>query len=345
MARGKSLVPGYLTAAALRAGAAAAMVVGALWPAAGSARASAPAAPVPIAVQASPVPLDATGTGRPQSGRLRYRGGLALTSPDPAFGGISALEVSADGSRFTAVTDRGHWLLGELVHVRGRLTGVRNVARAPLRGPDGTAVAGSKRLGDAEALARGPDGTFYVGFERTHRIWRYPEGPGGRAEPVPMPVALDRAVANKGIEALSFLADGTLIALTEATPAGPGLFAGWLGTGPAARPLRVIESPPYQITDLARLPGGGFLLLERRYSLWGGVGAQIRKLAAPAGGWRTAPLDGPVLHRSAPADTIDNMEGIALRRDSGGETLVYLVSDDNFSPLQRTLLMLFELAP
>ena len=38
------------------------------------------------------------------------------------------------------------------------------------------------------------------------------------------------------------------------------------------------------------------------------------------------------------------MEGVALRRE-GDRTFVYLVSDDNFNPLQRTLLMKFELLP
>ena len=37
------------------------------------------------------------------------------------------------------------------------------------------------------------------------------------------------------------------------------------------------------------------------------------------------------------------MEGIAIRRDSAGRTLIYLLSDDNFSFMQRTLLLMFEL--
>jgi hypothetical protein len=34
---------------------------------------------------------------------------------------------------------------------------------------------------------------------------------------------------------------------------------------------------------------------------------------------------------------------VAARRDARGRTLVYLLSDDNFNFLQRTLLLLFEL--
>jgi hypothetical protein len=40
---------------------------------------------------------------------------------------------------------------------------------------------------------------------------------------------------------------------------------------------------------------------------------------------------------------VDNYEGVAAGRGPGGETVVYLISDDNTNPLQRTLLMQFRL--
>ena len=40
---------------------------------------------------------------------------------------------------------------------------------------------------------------------------------------------------------------------------------------------------------------------------------------------------------------IDNMEGIGLHRNAQGETVLTLVSDDNFSVLQRKLLLQFTL--
>ena len=39
-----------------------------------------------------------------------------------------------------------------------------------------------------------------------------------------------------------------------------------------------------------------------------------------------------------------NLEGIAATHGPRGETLVWLISDDNFNPLQRNILLLFELA-
>ena len=40
--------------------------------------------------------------------------------------------------------------------------------------------------------------------------------------------------------------------------------------------------------------------------------------------------------------TVDNMEGVSVTVEHG-RTIVWLVSDDNFFPLQRTLLMKFAL--
>ena len=40
---------------------------------------------------------------------------------------------------------------------------------------------------------------------------------------------------------------------------------------------------------------------------------------------------------------MDNFEGLAVARDADGGTLVYILSDDNFHFLQRTLLLLFRL--
>ncbi len=40
---------------------------------------------------------------------------------------------------------------------------------------------------------------------------------------------------------------------------------------------------------------------------------------------------------------IDNMEGLAVHRTDAGDIILTLISDDNFSPLQRTLLLQFRL--
>jgi len=54
-----------------------------------------------------------------------------------------------------------------------------------------------------------------------------------------------------------------------------------------------------------------------------------------------ATITGDVLLEATDALNIDNMEGIAPHRSATGETILTLISDDNYSALQRTLLMQF----
>jgi hypothetical protein len=55
-------------------------------------------------------------------------------------------------------------------------------------------------------------------------------------------------------------------------------------------------------------------------------------------------VDGPVLFNADLGYEIDNLEGLSVNRSSGGETVLTLISDDNFSVVQRTLLLQFTLA-
>jgi hypothetical protein len=55
-------------------------------------------------------------------------------------------------------------------------------------------------------------------------------------------------------------------------------------------------------------------------------------------------VDGRSMIEADLAYQIDNMEGIAVHRTAGGETILTIVSDDNFSFLQRSLLLQFALA-
>jgi hypothetical protein len=54
-------------------------------------------------------------------------------------------------------------------------------------------------------------------------------------------------------------------------------------------------------------------------------------------------VDGEPLIVADLAYQIDNMEGIAVHRNAAGETILTLVSDDNFSAVQRNLLLQFTL--
>ena len=98
----------------------------------------------------------------------------------------------------------------------------------------------------------------------------------------------------------------------------------------------------YDATDLAMLPNGDALLLERRFTLRHGIGMRLRLIPA-AEIFPGARAVGTVLLEGGFTDQIDNMEGLAVHRDAQGHTVLTVVSDDNRSILQRTLLLRFRL--
>jgi hypothetical protein len=215
-----------------------------------------------------------------------------------------------------------------------------------------------------------------VSFEGEHRVWRYPFGKDGVLavpEGIALPPEALRASRNTGLEGITRVGDGLLFAVTEHLRDRKGDYRAWIlpfvpkaslqptppNPGeltmppdvPLPRAVTVRPVPPYAMTDVRQLPGGDLLTLERRYNPVDGVGVQMRRI--PAASLRnaveagpSAPLEGSVLVELDGDFEIDNMEGLSIRRGARGEILLYVVSDDNFNtPLQRTLLVMFELLP
>jgi hypothetical protein len=315
---------------------------------AAAARGAVPRAPVGIAIRSFPInafmPREAEKT---QFGAFEYRGGLELQSDYRGFGGLSSLRTDATGQRLTAISDQGQWLTAKIDMEAGRLSGLSEARMAAVLGPGGRPLA---RTGDWDTESLWIEGgTAWIGVERTHRIFRFDtfgrEGVLARGTPTPVPMGSERFAGNRGIEALGLLPRpsplaGTLIAISERALNAAGDIRGYLiGPGPA-REIFVKRTNDFDVTDLAFLPGGDMLLLERWFSAWRGVAFRIRRidLATIRAG---ATLDGPIILSADMTSQIDNMEGIAVHRNGEGETIVTLVSDNNFSFLQRTLMLQF----
>ena len=299
----------------------------------------------PLELHATTMPFSVEKDGPASVGRLIHRGTLKLTSDDADFGGLSGLIVSDDGERFLAITDTSHWLTGRLSYRNGKLAGVTGTEIGPLLAPDGHALSGKE--GDAEGLTGSLDSDVFVSFERDHRIWRYPfgaEGLAAKPSVVRTPAALRQAPENKGLEGIAQLADGRLLALSEAFHDGDGNIRGWLlKEGEDAAAITLKRRAPFDLTDVRQLPDGDVLTLERRFNPLGGIGFEMRRIKG-ADVAADALIDGEVVANVSMAFVIDNMEGFSVRRNEEDKTLVYVVSDDNFNPpLQQTLLMLFEL--
>jgi hypothetical protein len=280
-------------------------------------------------------------------GKLEFRGGLQLTSPSKEFGGLSALRMQPDGSRFIAVTDTGRWLRGRMVYSGSAPSGIAEAEMAPMLGADGNRLV-ARGWFDTEAIAE-DDGAIYVGVERVHRIVKYDFAKNGlqaRGAPIPVPAEFKGMPPNKSIEALAFVPKGpplagTLIAITEGALDASGNVRAFLLGGPSPGAFSIKRADDFDVTDCALLAGGDLLLLERRFS-WLRSAVRIRRIAA-ADLFPGALADASVIFYSDLGQQIDNFEGLGVHRTASGETVLTLVSDDNFSPLQRTLLMQFTL--
>ena len=311
-----------------------------------------PSATPPVAIEVRSEPITAFDVRDPslrQFGLLEFRGGLVLRSSYEHFGGISAIRVAPDGAHFIALTDKGWWFRGRIVYEGTRPSGIADAEMAPILGADGRPLA-ARGWYDTESIAE-DGGTLYVGIERVHQIVRFDYGKEGllaRGRPIALPPGLRSLPPNRGIEALVFVPKGlplagTLIAISERGLDKAGNTNGFLIGGASPGNFAVRRSSNFDVTDAALLPGGDVLLLERRFSWSSGLAVRMRRVALgeikPG-----AVVDGPVLFDVDLGYEIDNMEGLSVHRSAGGETVLTLISDDNFSAVQRTLLLQFTLA-
>lgn len=305
--------------------------------------------PVAIEVDATPITsFDTRDPSQVRFGALTFRGGLALTAKHSAFGGISGIHIERDGARFIAVTDRGSWLRGRIVYDNGRPAGIADAELAPILGADGTPLAARKWF-DVESLTE-RDGVLYIGIERVDQIVRFNyrrDGLQARGEVVKVPADFKSFARNKGLECLAAPPHGApyagaLIAVTEASLDADGNLRAFALDGAKTVRFSVKRSDDFDVSDCGILPTGDLVLLERRFSMTRGLAMRLRRVPLASIG-EGALVDGPALTQADLAYQIDNMEGVGIHRTPEGETVLTLVSDDNFSPIQRNLLLQFTL--
>jgi hypothetical protein len=285
-------------------------------------------------VRYSPVALDESAPGRNRLGRLAFLGAWVLTSNDARLGGISALHV--EGGEGLAMSDAG-W------RIRLPLPGGRNPVRAEVAMvAEGPGPPGDKANRDAESLVVEGD-SAWIGFEQFNAVWRYGRR-GFQRRSSAAPPAMRQWSDNAGPEAMVRLPGGLFLVFAEGHGGDSevALFAGDPSLA-GTRAVRLRYRPPegYRVTDAALLPDGRLLLLNRRVGLFAGFTARLTRAALPRlregaliEGESVAAFEGDV--------TRDNLEALSVARE-GGRTILWIASDDNYNPLQRTLLMKFAL--
>jgi hypothetical protein len=285
-----------------------------------------------ISIKARAVPLSAGEPGLSRQGAFVYAGGVELTSPDTSrLHGLSDLKVWPDG-RLLAVSDEGDLLQARIqLDAAGRLAGLTDATLSALPGEDGQPLlTRGKPEADAEGLAELADGSRLVSLECDDRILLYPAG-GGAPRRAPSP-----AVAfpyNQGMEALAANPAAGPDAYIVGGEASGRTWDCRLAGG-CREAARVDLPEDGGLAAVAALPDGGRAYLVRAFSILKGVRISLRITGA----------DGALrdeLKLAAPL-TVDNFEGLAALPQPNGAVRFYLLSDDNFSGLQKTLLLAFD---
>ena len=291
-----------------------------------------------VPVIAAPIPIDPDDPAHRVFGRLRYVAGWHLTSRQRNFGGYSALRV--DGEEILALADTGD-------HVRVRLSPGGMVSDTRF----GRLIAlpsdrGDRGDRDSESMTFGPEGDIWVGFEYRNAILRY--APGFKELiGIAFPPAMRNWARNSGAEAMVRLDGGRFVVFAEGQAIAPHVHLALLfpgdPTNPKNLPFRFGYRPPlgYVPTDAQQLPDGRIIVLHRHFSLFEGFWTAI-SIVDPADIKAGATVSGEVIAELKPPLNVDNMEGVSVTRE-GGRTMVWIISDDNQVPVERTLLLKFEL--
>jgi len=299
-----------------------------------------------IQIQAKPIPnFDLEDAQRCIFGSLKFRGGLELSCPDPEFGGFSALHLQTDGSHFLALSDRAYWLRGRIAYEGKKPSAITDAEIAPVLDPDEKHAA----RWDTESIDLHGD-LLYLGVEGLDQILCYYTDPKNFPvfhKKIFFPPGMKDLPKNQGIEALAFIpgknsTGGTLAAFSERGLDKNRNLVAYLIEGTDRKTFAVKRSGEYDISDAVLLPQKDLLILERKFNIINGASMRIRQI--PVDTIKPdAIVDGPVIVEADMRCQVDNMEAISLHCDASGDIVLTLLSDDNYSSIQRTLLLQFTL--
>lgn len=312
------------------------------------------AEPTKIVVDAKRIlDFDPARPGAKTFGELEFLGGLQLNSASEYFGGWSGLEVEKSGKRFITVSDAGVWMTGSLQYEAGSPIAVGNAKIGALKALSGAVLTrGRDRDAESVVLSKGSltRGSLLIAFEQNHRIGRFAISGNGVSKPASYlrpPKTGRRMSALKGFEAVAEIRGGknrgAIVAVAERRHDANKDHSGWIWRNGKPKGLTIKDVGGFDITGMAALANGGVILLERRFRWLEGVRMRLRYVSEKdLVSGKT--ISGKILMAANMAYEIDNMEGLGVHKSARGDTVLTLISDDNFNRgLQRTLLLQFRL--
>lgn len=252
------------------------------------------------------------------------------------FGGFSALHLSADGTQFVALSDRGGFVTGTFARdAKGRILSIDTSPVTPLLGSDGKPL--KKGRTDSEGLAVAPDGTTYVSFEGRARVQRYSDL-AGPAQDIRSAPAFAEMEGNAALEALAIGPDGALYTMPEESGGKTTPFPVYrYAKGKWTQPFAVPRHGFFLISDATFGPDGRFYILERQFLGLSGFASRIRRFDLTKQGLTQE----KTLFQTEPG-TFDNLEGLSVWQSPTGLRAT-MISDDNFIPIFRSQIVEYQL--
>ncbi|MBE1707052.1 MULTISPECIES: esterase-like activity of phytase family protein [Mesorhizobium] len=305
------------------------------------------AAVEPVEVSSRPITEFRIGRTDKQFGSLEFVGGLEMTSKSRDFGALSAFRFLKAGSDFIGVADTGYWFFGTVARDADRRpVGIQSFRMQQMVDQGGQPIDEKWEV-DAEGLAV-KDGIATVGFERNHRVSQFRIDPQNMKAPyrqLDFLVPARELRQNRGFETVTHANPngqhaGGLVVVSEKSLDKAGNIYAAIIEGPHKGVFTVKRNGDFDITDGAFLPDGDLLLLERSFTMAGGLKMRLRRIHGESVE-KGAVADGPVLLDTDMGYQIDNMEGLDVWMRDDGAVMVSLISDDNHSILQRNLYLEF----
>ena len=280
--------------------------------------------------------------------KLEYLGGIELYSNNDHFGGYSGFRFYNGRTDFISISDMGFWMGGTIERKDGLPVAIKNAHIAPMRDSDGNIMLG-KSNSDAEALEIVGD-QIYLAFERKHRVEIHDldfSTLRGTSKQLTNKIGKLGLRGNKGLEAIASPPagsplEGKLILFSERTLNKNKDIRAFILDQGKLEEFSVTRPGKFDITDAKFTDNGDLILLERRFSPATGAAMRLRRFK-PGTIKAGARLIGETLMFAGMSAQIDNMEGLDITKAENGDTILTLISDDNHSILQRTILLEFKL--
>ena len=270
-----------------------------------------------------------------QADQFVFLSETSLSSGAEAFGGFSGLELSDDGNQFTALSDRGTYIKGQIIRTGGEIESATFSDPKPILKIDGNPVTAANF--DAEGLAIASDGMAYVSFEGFHRVRAYPTLDQA-ARDIPNHPDFAGLQTNSSLELLAIDSAGRLYTAPERSGKLERPFPLYrFQNGAWTRFGEIPRLGEYLLAGADIGPDGRFYLLERGFR---GISfsSRIRRFDIGARG-----LENGETLLTSDYGRHDNLEGLSIWQDETGSIIATMIADDNFRFFQSTELVEYRL--